>query len=62
MTRDEAIEHHLPGAVPEADRVLERRRRKAPTPPPELKPQALDLPTRRFLDDESPALDLTDWS
>jgi hypothetical protein len=34
MTRDEAIEHHLPGAVPEADQVLGRRRREAPTPRP----------------------------
>ncbi len=60
MTRDEAVEHHLRGAVAEADRILERRRREAPTPPPESKPPPLDRPTRRFLDDDSVALDLTE--
>ena len=62
MTRDEAIEYHLRGAVAEADRILERRRREAPKPPPEPKPPPLDPPTRRFLDDDNVALDLTDWS
>ncbi len=61
FTKDEAIQHHLRGAVAEADRILERRRREAPKPPPEPKPPPMDRPTRRFVDDDSVALDLTDW-
>src|SRR5215204_468533 len=58
MTEDEAIQHHLRGAVAEADRLLEQRRREAP---PQSVPalRALDRPTRRFLDDDTIAIDLT---
>src|SRR5215204_2632597 len=58
MTQDEAIQHHLRGAVAEADRILEQRRREAPERPPDSPPP--DRPTRRFLDDDHVALDLTD--
>ena len=58
MTKDQAVQHHLKGAVAEADRTLDRRRREAPAPPPKP-PPALDRPTQRFLDDDSVALDLT---
>ena len=60
MTKDEAIQHHLRGAVAEADQILERRRREAPQQPPQPQPALPDLPTRRFLDDDDVALDLTD--
>jgi hypothetical protein len=45
---------HLAGAIKEADRDLERRRREAPEQPP--KPRRMDPATRRFLDDDA-ALD-----
>ncbi len=61
FTKNEAIQHHLRGAVTEADRDLERLRRETPKPPPEPKPPPMDHPTRSFLDDESVPLDLTDW-
>jgi hypothetical protein len=48
MTKAEAVEFHLAGAVAEADRALERRRRDRPelepTPPP------MDPATRRFFE------------
>ena len=60
MTKDEAIQHHLRGAVAEADQVLERRRRDAPPAPPEPKPPPVDAPTRRFLDNDTVVCDLND--
>ncbi|HLM26750.1 MAG TPA: hypothetical protein VK304_07275 [Thermoleophilaceae bacterium] len=49
MTKDEAVQAHLRGAVAEADRDLERRRREAPALPE--KPSPPDRATQRFLDD-----------
>jgi hypothetical protein len=48
-TRAEAVEAHLAGAIAEADRDLERRRRDAPEPKKTLPP--MDPATRRFLGD-----------
>lgn len=49
-TRAEAVERHLAGAIAEADRELERRRREAPKPPVE-KPTPMDPATARFHED-----------
>jgi hypothetical protein len=49
MTWGEAVNAHLAGAIAEADRALERRRREAPEPQP--KPPPVDPATRRFFED-----------
>lgn len=59
MTRAEAIEAHLAGAIKQADRQLERRRREAPEPTP--KPEPMSPATQRFYSDDEPAIDLSDW-
>jgi len=56
-TKDEAIQAHLRGAVAEADRDLERRRREAPAPPPQPPPRP-DYPTRKFVNDDGPGIEL----
>lgn len=50
MTREEAVRVHLSGAITEADRDLERRRREAPEPDP-MPPQT-DPATARFFGDD----------
>jgi hypothetical protein len=60
MTLAEAVQTHLSGAIAEADRTLERRRREAPEPAQE-KPPPLDPATRRFLRDED-AVELRGWT
>jgi hypothetical protein len=61
-TKQEAIAIHLAPGLERAEanrKAWDRQREKEPKPPP--KPPPLDPPTRKFLDDSSPALDLSDW-
>ena len=50
LTKAEAVQAHLRGAVAEADRDLERRRRDAP-PSPEKRPPPPDRATQKFFED-----------
>ena len=56
-TKEEAIQHHLRGAIAEADRDLQQRRREAPEP--EAKPEPISPATKRFMDDGPAAIDLS---